>query len=179
MRKLPMCPADAQDDAQDEGQCMTRRQVLGALAGLTAAACSSNTIVHVAADGGGEDAGTAEEGGTTTACTTTQAGTNEGSIASYPLGTWKKKNSYIIAQDAKGFFAFSAICTHSGCLVNPPTANGQTFCACHGSKFDGNGAVLVGPAKTPLDHYAVTVCGGAVYVDENMVVDATTRTPAA
>ncbi len=173
MRKLPFassteCPPDA---------CMTRRQILGALAGLTAAACSSTTVAHVESDGGGSasDAG-AEEGGT--ACAVTPAGTNEGTVASYPLGTWKKKNSYIIAQDAMGFFAFSAICTHSGCLVNAPIADGSTFCACHGSKFDGNGAVLQGPAQTPLPHYAVTVCGGAVYVDENTGVSATARTPA-
>jgi Rieske Fe-S protein len=168
MHKLPMCPTDAQDNSH----CMTRRQVLGALAGLTAAACSSSTVDHGAADGG------AAEGGATT-CGATPAGTNQGTVASYPLGTWKKKGAYIIAQDAMGFFAFSAICTHTGCPVNPPAADGQTLCACHGSKFDGNGAVLVGPAKNPLPHYAVAVCGGAVYVDENIVVDAATRTPAA
>lgn len=175
MRKLPMAPEGASEDG-----CMTRRSMLAALAGLTAAACSSSTIVHVQSDGGAEDAGTADEGGSTTSsCTVTPVGTNEGSVASYPLGTWKKKGSYIIAQDAMGFFAFSAVCTHSGCIVDTPAANGSTICACHGSRFDGNGAVLQGPAKIPLEHYAVAVCGGAVYVDGNTVVDATTRTPAA
>ncbi len=170
MRKLPMCPPDGDG-------CMTRRQVLGALAGLTAAACSSNSVVHVAADGGADDAGEDDAGGV--ACAKTPAGTNEGTVGTYPLGTWKKKNSFIIAQDAMGFFAFTAVCTHSGCLVNAPAANGDVLCACHGSRFDGNGAVLQGPAQLPLEHYAVTVCGGDVYVDQNTVVTATLRTPAA
>ena len=176
MRKLPFLPDPV--TTSDSDGCMTRRQVLGALAGLTAAACSSNTASHVEPDGGGTaDDGGADDGGGA-ACTTTPAGTNEGSVTSYAKGTWTKKNSFIIAQDAMGFFAFSAICTHSGCIVNPPSATGATFCACHGSKFDGNGAVLQGPAQTPLEHYAVTICGGAVYVDQNTVVTTGTRTPA-
>ena len=176
MRKLPFAPSDCPPDADG---CMTRRQWLGALAGLTAAACSSTTVTHVPADGGSADDAGADEGGSGTACATTPAGTNEGAVTSYPLGTWKKKNSFIIAQDAMGFFAFSAICTHSGCIVNAPIADGSTFCACHGSKFDGNGKVLQGPANTPLPHFAVTVCGGDVYVDDNTSVTPTTRTPAA
>ena len=162
---------------EDTG-CMTRREVLAALAGLTAAACSSSSTTTVSqTDGGDTDAGAADAGGST--CANPPAGTNLGPVSSYPAGTWTKKNSYIVAQDAKGFFAFTAICTHSGCIVNPPATNGDTLCACHGSKFDGNGAVLQGPAALPLQHFAVALCGGDLYVDDNMSVDAATRTPAA
>lgn len=85
----------------------------------------------------------------------------------------------IIAQDTAGFFAFSAICTHQGCPVDPPASDGSTFCPCHGSQFDGNGNVIVGPAFTPLPHYAVNICNGSVYVDTSTRVALSTRTPPA
>lgn len=50
---------------------------------------------------------------------------------------------------AASFVAFSMRCTHEGCLTN--ITNGQRFdCFCHGSRFDANGAVVLGPAEFPL-----------------------------
>ena len=46
--------------------------------------------------------------------------------------------------------AFSAVCTHVGCLVNKVTS-GTIGCPCHGSEFKiTNGAVVAGPAPSPL-----------------------------
>ena len=67
---------------------------------------------------------------------------------------------------------------HEGCTISAPSSTGATSCPCHGARFDGNGAVTLGPARTPLPHFALTVCGGNVYVDTATVVAATTRTPA-
>ncbi|MET0866154.1 MAG: Rieske (2Fe-2S) protein [Nakamurella sp.] len=59
--------------------------------------------------------------------------------------------------------AFSAICTHQGCLVSQ-VSNGKITCPCHGSTFDANtGAVLGGPAPSPLPAVPVTVTNGTVY----------------
>lgn len=46
------------------------------------------------------------------------------------------------------FVAISTVCTHEGC----PTfiRSNQFACDCHGSRFDNNGAVIVGPARTNL-----------------------------
>jgi len=58
---------------------------------------------------------------------------------------------------------FSAICTHQGCLVSA-VANGKITCPCHGSAFDANtGAVLGGPAPSPLAAVPVKVVNGTVY----------------
>lgn len=58
---------------------------------------------------------------------------------------------------------FSAVCTHQGCLVNQ-VSNGRINCPCHGSAFDANtGAVVAGPAPSPLPAVPVTVVNGSVY----------------
>ncbi len=58
--------------------------------------------------------------------------------------------------------AFSAICTHQGCLVST-VGNGRINCPCHGSSFDmTTGAPVAGPAQTPLPAIPVTVENGSV-----------------
>jgi Rieske Fe-S protein len=61
----------------------------------------------------------------------------------------------VLARDADGLYAMTITCPHQGCDVTP---SGTTlFCPCHGSRFDSNGAVLNGPAGSPLVHFAVTL----------------------
>ena len=56
---------------------------------------------------------------------------------------------------------FSAICTHQGCTVQPAGARLQ--CPCHGSVYDAlTGAVIAGPAPSPLPAVAVHVTAGEV-----------------
>ncbi|MFI6512644.1 FAD-dependent oxidoreductase [Streptosporangium sp. NPDC050855] len=47
--------------------------------------------------------------------------------------------------------AVSAICTHMGCVVGFNEAERSWECPCHGSRFGVDGAVLQGPAVTPLE----------------------------
>lgn len=46
--------------------------------------------------------------------------------------------------------AVSLACSHLGCRVNWNAADASWDCPCHGSRFDVDGAVLDGPAVTPL-----------------------------
>ena len=58
--------------------------------------------------------------------------------------------------------AFSAVCTHAGCEVG--FQSGVIFCPCHGSEFDpATGAVLRGPAVTPLARKRVIERRGSIY----------------
>jgi Rieske Fe-S protein len=58
---------------------------------------------------------------------------------------------------------FSAVCTHQGCTVNS-VSGGAISCPCHGSRFDAQtGAVIAGPAPSPLPQIPVTVRGNSVY----------------
>ena len=59
--------------------------------------------------------------------------------------------------------AFSMTCTHLGCVVNKPEDNGQTVCACHGSRFAADGSVIDGPASRPLEAIKLEVVDGAVF----------------
>lgn len=56
---------------------------------------------------------------------------------------------------AAAFEAMSLFCTHQGCRVTI-TSNTQLDCPCHFSRFDGNGAVVNGPADRPLPRFNTT-----------------------
>jgi Rieske Fe-S protein len=171
----------------EESPCLSRRRALATFAaGAVSAvsACSSDsTKQQTGTDGGGggggvTDSGGAMDAGTSAASCSPPVGTNEGAVTGYPVGTWKMVGDVVIGQDAMGVFALTAYCSHAGCMLNPPAKDGTMSCPCHGAEFDGNGAVLMGPAMRPLQHFAVSVCNGTVYVDKKTNVPADTRTPA-
>lgn len=66
-----------------------------------------------------------------------------------------------------GLKAFSAICTHLGCIVEWDQNRQFILCPCHDGRFNPlNGAVISGPPPAPLPELALTVEGDAIYVSE-------------
>ncbi|MFB7590522.1 Rieske (2Fe-2S) protein [Streptomyces sp. NPDC056169] len=146
-----------------------RRAVLFAAAALTTG-CGS--------DGGG-DGGTATSSAPVNADGSATAGTPTGSAASpapsgaAPLakttdvpvggGTVFTEQKVVVTQPTAGEFkAFSAICTHQGCLVNK-VADGTIDCPCHGSKYRiADGSVAAGPAPRPLPAEQINVSGESI-----------------
>lgn len=74
----------------------------------------------------------------------------------------------VVTQPTEGEFkAFSAVCTHQGCLVSS-SADGVIPCTCHGSDFSlADGSVIKGPAEKPLAEVAVEVRDGVVTTRES------------
>ena len=54
----------------------------------------------------------------------------------------------VVRTGQAAYLALSRVCSHAGCVINLAT-NGFG-CPCHGSQFDSQGKVLVGPAPTAL-----------------------------
>jgi Rieske Fe-S protein len=84
-----------------------------------------------------------------------------------------------VARDSGGIYALSLVCTHEGCDIRGSNGfiNFNTIhCGCHGSEFNGQGSVLVGPATRPLPHLLVTAdAAGALTVHGDTEVPATMR----
>lgn len=85
-----------------------------------------------------------------------------GPAADVPVGggTIYRTERVVVTQPSAGTYeAFSAVCTHAGCLVTSVAEN-LIHCDCHGSSFSASdGAVVQGPATTPLPRVELTVQG--------------------
>ena len=64
------------------------------------------------------------------------------------------------------FRAFSAKCTHLGCIVQYRPDLGQIWCACHNGHFDLNGHNASGPPPSPLPAFDVNVRGDEIVVSK-------------
>ena len=73
---------------------------------------------------------------------------------------------HIALEEANGEIrAFSAVCTHLGCIVKwQPAMNHVWFCECHRGMYDREGRVVGGPPPRPLERYPVEVRDGRVFV---------------
>jgi cytochrome b6-f complex iron-sulfur subunit len=52
--------------------------------------------------------------------------------------------------------AFSAVCTHLGCVIQWQANKGEFLCPCHAGRFGVDGKVLGGPPPKPLKELPVT-----------------------
>jgi Rieske Fe-S protein len=75
-------------------------------------------------------------------------------------GTVFEQQRLVVTQPKAGTFkAFSAVCTHAGCVVGD-VSGGTINCPCHGSQFKvADGSVAAGPAGRALKEVAITVKG--------------------
>jgi len=72
----------------------------------------------------------------------------------------------IVVNEGNGKFgAFSARCTHKGATVSYDASAKRLVCPKHGSAFDGStGAVVNGPAESPLKSFPAQASSGKVTV---------------
>jgi Rieske Fe-S protein len=90
----------------------------------------------------------------------TAMGTPLASVTDIPVGggVIYTAEKVVVTQPVKGVFkAFSAVCTHVGCICNK-VVNGTIDCPCHGSEFKiSDGSVVTGPAPSPLPTRTISV----------------------
>jgi Rieske Fe-S protein len=147
-------------DAGASGSGPTRRQVLVtggvvAAAAVVTAACGSSS--------GSTDAGSPSSSGSSgSSGGGTQVATSDVPVGGGMILTDQK---VVVTQPSAGEYkAFTAVCTHQGCVV-ASVADGVITCPCHGSTFSiADGSVTGGPAKGPLAAVPVTVSGSEITI---------------
>ena len=152
----------------------TRRGVLAGvglvgLAGAVSACTSSGSPAGTSGGAyGGAYGGTAAAPSAPAASTPAAAGNGASALAAtseIPVGSGKifTPEKVVVTQPVSGDFkAFSAVCTHMGCIVSQ-ISGGTIDCPCHGSQFSiKDGSVVSGPAPSPLAAETIKVSGRSI-----------------
>jgi cytochrome b6-f complex iron-sulfur subunit len=92
-----------------------------------------------------------------------------GTLATMPIGQGKVVpvggRPTIVVNTEQGVKAYSAVCTHLGCIVAWNASSRTITCPCHDGTFNvSNGAVLSGPPPRGLASAEVSVEGDQIYV---------------
>lgn len=138
------------DDLPTDHSPKRREALLAGGAGLAAASLTACGSADGTAAGTSTTAASGGSGGSTTLA---KSDVPEGG------GVVVKDAKVVVTQPSAGEFkAFSAVCTHQGCIVSGVTST--IDCACHNSKFAlADGSVVSGPATSALAAKTVTADG--------------------
>ena len=148
----------ADGEADTEGRpAVTRRAVLAGAAALGVGVVGAAALAACApATSPGTGSGAPDTGPVTV------------SVNDIPVGGGKvfEAQQVVVAQPVAGTFkAFTAICTHQGCVVSS-VRNGKITCPCHQSQFSAvDGSVTQGPAIVALAAKTVTRDGDTLTVN--------------
>ena len=148
----------------------TRRGVLAGvgLVGLAGAVSACSSGGSSSSPAGAASASTAPASAPGSASAAAGTGSATGALATtseIPVGSGKifTAEKVVVTQPTAGDIkAFSAICTHMGCIVSK-ISNGTIDCPCHGSQYSiKNRAVVAGPAPAPLPAQPIKVSGNDI-----------------
>jgi Rieske Fe-S protein len=156
----------------------TRRGVLAGvgLVGLAGAitACGASGSSSAPATGTNSAPGAGPTTATVPSTSSAQSASGAGAAdalaktSEIPVGGGKifPTQTVVVTQPTTGEYkAFSAVCTHMGCIVNQ-ISSGRIDCPCHGSEYSiADGAVLAGPAPRPLPAKQIKITGGSIFLE--------------
>ena len=136
---------------------LSRRAAIGSMA-------AAGTLALAACSSGAES---------TPITTNTPAVTGEvllGMVSEVPVGGGTKFKvdktlTVLVTQTKAGNYkAFSATCTHAGCIVSG-VENNEIACNCHGARFDPEtGMAIAGPAKSALGKIVLDIRGEEIWI---------------
>jgi cytochrome b6-f complex iron-sulfur subunit len=94
-----------------------------------------------------------------------------GTTSDIPAGTGKVvamgSSPVIVINTEAGVRAYSAVCTHLGCIVGYDSTTNAIVCPCHDGRFSpGSGAVVSGPPPAPLKPITVAVEKDQIFLVE-------------
>jgi Rieske Fe-S protein len=151
-------PYDSNEAGQVGGAATTPASGGMASSGMSSSAPSSAAT-------SGSSGTTAQGSGSSGTGSSMSGGTVLGTTAEIPVGGGMifTAAKVVVTQPVKGEFkAFSAVCTHVGCILDK-VANGIIYCPCHGGQFKiTTGAVVAGPPPTPIAAKPISVEGGKI-----------------
>ena len=92
-----------------------------------------------------------------------------GKLSELPAGTGKVvamgSKPVIVTNTEAGVSAFSAVCTHLGCIVDFDPTVRQIVCPCHDGHFNpSSGVVVSGPPPRPLAPIATAIEGDDIFL---------------
>ena len=73
-------------------------------------------------------------------------------------------SAVLVHKRGGGLVAFSAVCTHLGCIVQWEKDRQDFLCPCHGGHYSADGDVTAGPPPKPLKKIPVNVANGKITV---------------
>lgn len=130
------------------------------------AACGSDdTVATDPAGSGSDEPTTGQSGDPGSEQTGGTGGETLASAADVPVGGCfvVAGAKVVLTQPTAGDFkAFSATCTHQGCVLESST-EGEIPCPCHDSRFSlEDGSPMSGPASAPLEPVEIMVEGDSI-----------------
>lgn len=145
----------------DDRSVSSRRRFLRWLAGLTVFSTVAMVVTPVVGFLAPSKSGRAAAGGKVAVGTTADIPPGGGSVVA--MGS----KPAVVVNTPQGVRAYSAICTHLGCVVAWNDMVGVIQCPCHDGRFSPEtGAVLGGPPPGPLPPITVSVEGDQIFLTE-------------
>ena len=125
---------------------------LGGLGAIAAAAVSWPLFRYLAPRSGGENAGKV---------VIPETDIREGEAKFFE---YAGSSAVMVRKRGGDLVAFSAVCTHLGCIVQWEKDKQDFLCPCHAGRFSVDGGVIDGPPPKALKKLPFAVAGGNITV---------------